>query len=353
MRSPEFELIDPIAKPNFETIRKLQQKRFIKDGSPLWWSTDHAPDPREYMPFEELRGRLVRLGKCQTTNTEFFLSSDKYTAERDVYLYPEPRVPMTILELDVGGQSLPLLVTVRPYHEKELYSLPFPRFLYEHRLIDELPEFVQSGGVIDLQKHFYPHIRGLFAGKRGNNFFWYPLRINSWWRELGRYIDGALEEKGLSFIELYEPPFSEDRTYCDVWNELLERKDLVDQRRPAWVDYDYKEVSAEEFMEEYEGEQDLLIFYPLRLPSIEATLPLVIATRTHAKSKLKGPIILGIYAGNGRVGNRRREGILRIKNRQLAEDVSKAISEDFGIPVDAVLFIPQKGRPRYERVLGE
>ena len=304
MRSHEFEPLD-LKGTSTNVIKELRERSFIKEGSPLWWSTDYAPDTREYMPFEEFRGRLVHLGKYQVTNTRFF-RTDKYTVEKDIYLYPEPRVPMTIIELDISGQSLPLLVTARPYHEKELYSFPFPHFLYEHKSIDELSEFVQSGGVIDLPRHFYPHIRGLFAGRRGNNFFWYPLRTNSWWGEFGRHIDGALEGKGLPFIELYEPSFSEDRTYYDVWKELLEKRDLVDQKRPTWVDFDYKEVSAEEFIEEYEGAQDLLIFYPLRLPDIEATLPLIIATKTYARSKLKGPVVLGIYAGNGRVGNRRQ-----------------------------------------------
>lgn len=352
MRSPEFESAG-IKSPTTEIIRELKSKLFIKEGSPLWWSIDHTPDPREFLPFEEFRNRLVHLGECQTTRTDFYLLGDKRTVERDVYLYPEPRVPVTVLDLEVLGQKLPFLVTARPYHEKELFYRPFSAFLHYHPSIKELSDYTQPGGVVDLPDHFYPHIRGLFAGRRDSHFFWYPLRINTWWRDFGQHIDEALKKSDLSFIELYDPPYREDRTYSEVWTELEEKKGLVDQSKPGWVDFPYTEVSAEEFLEDYpKADQDLMVFYPLKLPDIENTMPLIVTTRTHKGSRFKKPVVLGIYAENGLVGRCRRGGILRIKDRPLAETVSKSISEDFRIPVDAVLFTPQKGRPRYERVQG-
>lgn len=351
MRSPEFELIDPVAKPNLETVRELQQKRFIKDGSPLWWSTDYAPDAREYVPFDEFRERLVYLGECSTTRRNLYFSvGDENLMPREVYLYPEPKVPISLLNLEVEDHQLTFLVTARPYHINELSSTPFSKFLAEHPL-ESLPDYVQNGGIIDLSNHFYPHIRGLFAGTRGNHFFWYLTHATTFWEEFGKPIRDALEKKNLGFIGFYDSPMLGDRSYTEVWDELEGKSQFVDQRRPTWVDFPHSEVSAEEFIQNYQKtDQDLLVSYPLRLPDFESTLPLIIATRTHKTSSLRSPVVLGIYAENGYAGYCGRGGILRIKDKALAETISEIISIDFGIPVDVVLFTPQKGRPKYERV---
>lgn len=350
MQSVEFEHPE-LPKVNLETIRNLRERLFIKQGSPLWWSTDYTPDPREYIPFGEFQERLVHLGNCKTTRNRLFLrDSDEYQTERDVYLYPHPTVPMTIIDLDFEGQSLPFLVTARPYHQKELQSKPFPTFVFRQPL-DTLPDYVSSGGVIKLPNHFYPHVRGLFAGRRGDNFFWYSLRTVTWWGKFGQPLREALDKKGLQFIELYDPKYSEDRTYSEVWDKLIKRKDLVDTRSPRWVNFEYDEVSAEEFIEDFSRtDKDLLVFYPIRAPATESTLPLVITSRTHKESPIRKPVVLGIYAENGLVGRCRQAGILRIKDRQFAQSISQAISQDFGVEVDTVLFTPQKGQPRYERV---
>lgn len=349
MASPEFATSIP-EKPNLETIRELKEKAFIKDGSPFWWSTDYSPDPREYLSFEEFRSRLIHLGECKITKPMGFPGDPVH--QRDVYLYPEPYVPISLLDLEIEGQLLTFLVTARPYHKKELDSIPYSLFLAQHPL-NTLPEFVRSNGVISLHSHFYPHIRGLFAGSRGNHFFWYPLRINSYWEKFGSLIAKSLERKKLSFLGLYEPPYWEELTHNNVWSEFeeKEKRRLVDQHKPALVDFEYLQVSVDEFLEGFqESNKDLMVFYPLRLPGIDNTLPLVIATRTHKESRLRKPVVLGIYAENGPRGYGWKGGILRIKNLRLAEAISKAISEDFGVPVDTVLFTPQKGRPKYERV---
>ena len=350
MRSHEIEPIN-LETPNTNLIKELRSRHLIKDGSPLWWSTDYAPDPREYMPFDEFLGRLVHIGESQTTTPRGEMQGIP-NEPRDVYLYPEPKVPMSVMELDVDGLKLPLLITARPYHKKELDSRPFPFFLHEHPSADELPDFVSSGGVINLPIHFYPHIRGLFAGKRGDNYFWYHLRINSNWWDFGRNVMQALAAKGLPFIDFYEPPMSEERTYSDVWRELEGKAGIFDQRSPKGVDFPNIEVSPEEFIENGErSAHNLTLLYPLQVDGISHTLPLFIANRTHNRSKIKKPVILGVYAENGDHGNRWSGGILRIKDRHLAESVSKKISEDFGMPVDALLFTPQKGSPKYERVV--
>ena len=265
-------------------------------------------------------------------------------------MYPEPKVPISILDLEVEGYNLPFLVTARPYHANELSSQPFPKFLAEHPL-ETLPSYVQKGGIIDLPNHFYPHIRGLFAGTRGNNYFWYLTHTNTFWEEFGKPVKDALEKKKLGFIGFYNSPMFGNRTYSEVWKELAEKPLLVDQKKPHWVDFPYSEVSAEEFIQDNQKtDQELLVCYPLRIPEFKNTLPLVIATKTHNASNLKRPAVLGIYAENGLIGRCRKGGILRIKDRRIASNVSEAISDDFGIQVDTILFTPQKGSPKYERI---
>ena len=311
--------------------------------------------------------------------------------EREVYLYPEPVVPITILNLEVGTQILPFLVTARPYHERELslssWSSPRPYYYYEYPTLETLPKFIEAGEAMKVPEHFYPHIRGLFAGKRGNHFFWYPLEPFSsfsgglfsdeaWeliesnieeyqdmfspqiWnqlregRQFGRQLVEALEKQDLSFLGFYNTSgvIYLNSKYSDVWRELKRKEELVDFRRTVKVDFPFQEVSTEEFIAGYQAlGQDLLVYYPLRLPGIKTTLPLAIATRTHREGRKK-PAVLGIFADNGAVGRCRRVGILRIKDRQFAASISRAITEDFGVSMDTVLFTPREGRPKYERV---
>src|SRR3989344_4348638 len=225
MRSPEFESTKHLLTPDRNVIKELQQKRFIKDGSPLWWSTDYSPDAREYLPFAEFKKRLINLGDCNTKRDPYFTGAINLVT-RKVSLYPEPKVPISILDLEVEGYNLPFLVTARPYHANELSSQPFPKFLAEHPL-ETLPSYVQKGGIIDLPNHFYPHIRGLFAGTRGNNYFWYLTHTNTFWEEFGKPVKDALEKKKLGLIGFYNSPMFGNRTYSEVWKELAEKPLLV------------------------------------------------------------------------------------------------------------------------------
>ncbi|MCL5113548.1 MAG: hypothetical protein M1372_00055 [Patescibacteria group bacterium] len=345
MRSHESQPLN-LDIPNTDLIEDLKRKHLIKDGSPFWWGTDNLPDPREYMPFGEFLGKLAHIGIAKTTTYRRSMWGDP-DLEHDIYLYPQPRVPMTVMELEVNGRSLPLLITARPYHEKELRSEPFSRFLREHPTIDDLRGYVASGGTVELPGHFYPHVRGLFAGRRGNNYFWYLMHITGF--RFGDDVKSAMKNKGFPFIGFHEPWYAANRTYYDVWSELEGKSDLVDTGRPRWIDFEATEVSAEKFIKDHNN-SDLLLFYPLRVEGIEKTLPLAIASKSHKESIIRKPIVLGIYAENGLTGRCRRGGIIRIKDRQLAQTISTAISEEFGIPVDTLLFTPQKGKPKYERI---
>ena len=345
--------------PPLDVIRELKSQGFIPEQSPFWWSTDYSPDPREYVPFDEFKNRLVYLGRVKTKSVGIW-STDQ-AMQKDIYLYPNRPVPISILNLNVEGINLPFLVTARPYNRTEILSSPFPRFLYEHPRVEDLRELIENCGTVALYAHFYPHVRGLYAGRRGNNFFWYPLqpfRADSSPEDLlngneNKELRNALNDNNLSFLDIYNYPMSEPYSYRGVWDELRKHPSLVDLKdggRLKHVDFPYAEVSAEEFIEDYESDADLLVMYPLRLTQFETTLPLVVANKTHSASTIREPAILGVLADNENVGRSRHRGIARIIDRQFAQVLASAIGEDFGLNVDTVLFTPRKGRPKYERV---
>ena len=162
-----------------------------------------------------------------------------------------------------------------------------------------------------------------------------------------------MNDNNLSFLDIYNYPMSEPYSYRGVWDELRKHPSLVDLKdggRLKHIDFPYAEVSAEEFIEDYESDADLLVIYPLRLTQFETTLPLVVANKTHSASTIREPAILGILADDENVGRSRHRGIATIIDRQFAQVLANAISEDFNLNVDTVLFTPRKGRPKHERV---
>jgi hypothetical protein len=301
------------------------------------------------MNFREFKKRLFHLGICKV-ESRIGLGNFGNQIKKDVYLYPKPEVPIALLNLNIAGEILPFMITARPYHNKESNSIPHSQFLDKNQDLTQLKDDVQKNKtIINLHNHFYPHIRGLFAGVRKNNIFWYPLRASVYWLEFGKKIQKALDKRKLGFIEIYEATADEDRTYHKVWEELS-TKSLVSMK-PAWINFSPKQVSAEEFIHEKNSLKDLLVYYPLRIPTIKETLPLIVTNRTHQESKNSKPAILGIYAQNGlKHGYGWKGGILRIKNQEFAKYISQQISDDFGMPIDTVLFTPQKGKPKYERI---
>ncbi len=344
-----LEQTSSLAPASLSLIRRLKKDDFIEKISPFWWSIDYSPDPREYVPFPEFKKRLVHIGESQVN--DYYHGEYANIETRDVYLYPRATVPMTVLDLDIEGKNLQFFVSVRPYHKDHIgqhhgFHTQSGQFIDKHSL-KSLPKFVQSGGAISLYHNFYPHIRGLYGGKRGDHLFWYSFG--------GKGIDQvtkALEEQNLSFIEAGIGPHSgSQRTYSEVWEEFEKKEGLIDFKRTFEIDFEAQEVSAEEFIEDHQNSKaDLKLYYPLRLPGLEHTLPLIITNKTHKASPIKKPVVLGVYAENGSTGWARRHGILRIKDPQLAGDISAAITADFGISVDTVLFTPKKGTPKYERI---
>ena len=103
MSSPEFGNHNG-EKLSTEMIRELKAKRFISDNSPVWWTEGYIPDPREVLPFNEFMKRLVHIGECDIipVNIDVF---NRRIIKRDVYLYPEPVVPITLLNLNIQYRS--------------------------------------------------------------------------------------------------------------------------------------------------------------------------------------------------------------------------------------------------------
>lgn len=342
-----------VFKPNLTTIRELKSNGTVGKESPLWWDTDYEPDPREYLDFKEFKRRLVHLGKCKTRN--HFQLSTSFT-ERDIYLYPRPKIPISILNLEISGHMLPFMVTARPYHEKELFSEPISLFLLQNKDLNKLKEelAIDKNKIVDLHQHFQPHVRGLFAGAKGNHFFWYPVHFNAAFdaAEVGIKFQEAqemLKKKRLGFIGLYQPPYGNRRTYHRVWKELAHSA-LVSMN-PKWPDFSsFREVSADEFIDDLNMDGDRYVFYPLRTPLLKETLPLVITTQTHEASNDRKPAVLGIYAENLPPGYGFKAGILRIKDLKFAQFISNQVSQELTTPIDTVLFTPQKGRPKYDRI---
>src|SRR5438876_11868113 len=115
MRMPDFEHVNEV-RPSTGTVKYLRNNRLIYPGSPHWWSTDYAPDPREYVPFPEFKTRLVTFGLQETKPDE--IDSYRRRVIREVHLYPYEQVPMSVVELQTDP-PLSFLITARPFHPKE------------------------------------------------------------------------------------------------------------------------------------------------------------------------------------------------------------------------------------------
>lgn len=316
-----------------EKIKELQQEGVICRGSPHWWSTDYAPDPREFISIDEFRNRLIPVE--ENGRVRF-------------HLYPHRFVPMTVIDLPIDGESIPFMVTARPYHPSSKNLVVNTDLLEEGMStpISDVPQKLKDIRSLFLTYHCVPHVHGLFAGARGTHLFWYSLFYfpNS---SFIPNISEALEKQGLA--EIFPSSLTylgyEIRSYDDVAEEIS-KKGLV-ARRFIRPDFDYEEVCIDEFLNP-QDQRDYLVYYPLRLPSLQETLPLMVATKTHSQSRQRSPVVLGISAGT-KNSHGKRDYFWRIKDYDFASSIATAVTADFGTKVGCVLFTPQ-GKPQYERV---
>lgn len=349
--APEFEpSIDIQNWPNIEIIKTLKEKKCIINTSPLWWSTENTPDPREFMSFETFLNRIVDVGKTYSVVT----FREKEMEIPQTYLYPKPQVPMTILELEIDSQKMPFLITARPFNLVEDYQDPFEEFLHKYGNVNKLMNALKKGAKVSLLDHFRPHIRGLYAGKRNENIFWYPLLYSDKY-DLGEIIKNGLKKRNLSFIDTYGIAYNGNpwgsRRYLDAWVELkCSGNKNIDLKTLCRPDFNYKEVSVEEFLEDYQKEENLLVYYPFHVDGYNYQWTIVLSNKTHYAGKLQTPVVLGFYIDNGSLGFANRHGIARIKNKDFAKLINNTLSKDIGINISTVLFTPQRGRPKYELI---
>lgn len=351
MNSSELSHSLPEIKPTpLETIKSLQEECIIPDHSPFWWGTDYQPDPRKYLPYEEFSQKLVKIDR---------MIGDPY------YLYPEPEVPITTIELPIFGQKLNFMVTARPFHPKEINSDPPEILLREFKSASLLQKYVQehndslfnfSQGEIQENcneplGHFKPHIRGLLASVRGNNFFWYPINLFSLSTDQTRdQFNFALQERNLSYLGIFQTGYGGDHlTYKDIWEELISLPNIFCTKKLSMPELHSinpnkpREVQAEEFISGY-TRSNLSLLYPIRIHGINHTLPLRIRNVRFGNDEIKA-LICGIKSN---VVD--HCGIIKITDPEIAKQISQEISQDFGIPVETLLYVPHPGKSTYQRV---
>jgi hypothetical protein len=319
------------------SIADLRTKNLIQPGSPYWWSTDYVPDPREYLPFEEFYRRLIDIGEGYK-------------------LYPEPRVPMSVLDLTVEGMPLSFMVTARPYHEKETQG----EAAYDTFGIDKIVPFDEalhylprSGSVDRLQSsripyHCLPHIRGMFIEAKGTHLFWSIIHGGRNVHSFPSKIQRELGKVGLTGIIANDfMYYSSFKTHTNAHRAAAEAK-IINGKKHAKIDFDYEEVSRPEFCDRHNGEGNLAVKYPVRIVGLDYTLPVLVANRTHQKSSVRKPVALGIESGSGIDG--KGNGLWTFRDRAVAQQIANILTVDLGVEVDALLARPRPGFPRYERL---
>lgn len=345
---------------NLNSLKRLKEENIIYRKSPNWWSTDYASDPRKLVSFEEFQEKLISLSSSKT---------DMISPR----LYPDPQVPISILNLEIDNQEFKFIVTCRPYHEKEKHSDFSSQRLFSNDLdsgnsIEDIKKKWRNNKKVKLQDHFYPHIRGLFVSKRDNHFFWYPLVTENEYNSSGKRMEDkiltnkkikdALIKKNLSFINIYDS-YGLEITYNGILDELQDKSgqpyfSFKKLNKINNINFDANEISAEEFIDNYhnnlQNSSDFYVKYPLKLPIFSSTLTLIIFNKTSEDNLNRNPVILGILADDDCSGRYDHKGILRIKDKSLAQEISKKISADFGFHVDTILFTPQVGHPKYDRI---
>jgi len=324
----------PEIKPiNLDFLRSVKDQNFIYDQSPFWWKIDYSHDPREYISYEKFQSQLVEI---KTNDNESF------------FLYPNPKVPITTIELDVFDQKLNFMVTARPFHPKERNSQPSDYFLNTFKTPNKLKEaFLKDDESTRpyLRKvpheHFFPHIRGLITSKRENTFFWYSIHNDTLFKKA---IEESLEKKNMSYLGIFDEGYGgSTRNYPLVEEEINEHPDLFNTKKFLSLSNSFfiqKKVSAEEFVEYHQNQKNLSLIYPVKIPEISLDLPLYIANHSIDSDEITKPLVYGIYL----------PGIMTVKDERIAKSISQSISKDLGLQVDIFLSIPKKGRPEQKRI---
>jgi hypothetical protein len=328
-----------IETTSLEVISQLKDRGEIPSLSPCWWGTDYPPDPREYLPHEEFKNRMIP-----------FFVKDECTGEIiEYYFYPRKEVPITTVELEVYGEKCVFLVTARPcntwFGMSHLESLTGPRE-YEYPVFN----------------NYIPHIRGILASVRNNKFFWYPISPN-FYEEIRKslkkgspfeYLDPGKNE-GLYPVtdRVFDSNFLELENISAFLTKKLFRPDFTEMFDSYRNPDNENQLQLEEFLQVYKDRKNLKLLYPVTLNDINTTIPLFIANRMPDSDDITGPLVYGSLTCGGSKSSRAEIGIVRIVDPIIAKLISSRLSRDFGVAVKTLLYKPRRGRSIYEPVLGK
>jgi hypothetical protein len=324
-----------IETTSLDVIAKLKKSENIPSQSPCWWGTDYPPDPREYLPHEEFKNRMV----------PFFVKEE--TGEvTEYYFYPRREVPITTVELEVYKEKCVFLVTARPCTDYMYY-------------LESLTHPIED--TTDLFNNYIPHIRGVLASVRGNNFFWYPIRPN-FYSEIRESLKGTsfeyLDPQKNDYLypvtyRIFESNFSELEKIPAFLTKKLFRPDFTEMFDSYRV-FDYEnQLQLEDFLQSYKKRKNLILLYPVTLNGINTTIPLFIANRMPDSDDITGPLVYGSLTCGGSKSSQSEMGIVRIVDPVIAKLISSTLSRDFGIKVKTLLYKPRKGKSVYEPVSGK
>jgi hypothetical protein len=332
-----------IETTSLEVIAHLKENNKILSQSPCWWGTDYPPDPREYLPHEEFKNRMI----------PFFVKEE--TEEiTEYYFYPRKEVPITTVELEVYGEKCVFLVTARPCTDG--YSLSDLEYL-THPLEYESEVF----------NNYIPHIRGVLASVRGNKFFWYPIRLK-FYSEIRESLKGTsfeyLDPRKNDYLcpvtyRVFDSNFSELEKIPAFLTKKLFRPEFTKMFDLYGMFNSYEayrnedQLQLEEFLQCYKDRKNLKLLYPVTLNCINTTIPLFIANRMPDSDDITGPLVYGSLTCGGSKSSRAEMGIVRIVDPIIAKLISSTLSRDFGIKVKTLLYKPRKGKSIYEPVLGK
>ncbi len=344
MKSQNLEFLNVHAQSG-SSIVGLHERNLIRPGSPNWWSTDYTPDPRRYVEFDLFNDRLADMG-------------DGYK------LYPHACVPISILNLEIDAEQFSFMVTARPYHKSEQLVQDDSFFLnsdetFPIRTVAELSSIQgnmrsvlsEKIGPLAIPMHCLPHVRGMFIEARGNHMFWSELHAGRDKVDFHVKIREQLGRLGMSYIRVDYLPAGGFMTRNKPYTEAVDKHIIFNRTvDPA---EEYTEVSRLQFFDDGSNstKNNDAVLYPVRIPEMKHTLPVLVARRTIEGDTGDNPIALGIEAASQyRYPAQGKYGLWPFRDRVVCAAISGALTRDFGTRVDVALRIPRKGRPAYEYI---
>ncbi len=351
---------------------------------PAWWDLGYQPtdstrhsarqgiDDRRVVPLSRLKRKLVHLG----TATIWAGTGEEH--ERDIVVHPGPEIPLTRVPVEIDGRKFHALVTIRPFDQREsgmtleelreqlkedgLYP-PVPKLRRPMRL-DELAEltdaeyFKQHGehpvirtmeelsAAIDktdsLNKSartatwsmmYFPHVRGIFAGRKGNRLFFHTLNAEGGENETAAEVLRQVSKKlGTTVHAVYSPPLElMHESAADIHAKLAKDGRVQKKLQPIGA------LEPSHHGRRTEGPTKITV-HPIEVHGVgsvpilmaEGTIKGVFAGGMHPTTKWRAPYYSTAYA--------------RINDEKLARTIKQGIKRELGMELPVEVSAP--GKPR-------